>query len=156
MHNAEVERLSDEDLDAELLRLARTERDATVTLVEHLAELGARRLHLANGFRSLFEYCRQRLALSEGEAYSRVVASRAVRRFPYVLSRLAGGSVNLTTVRLLYKHLTLENHRELLDTADGMSRREVERLIAARFPQPFVPFSVRKLPDTGGGDCQRP
>jgi hypothetical protein len=104
MHRSAVAQLSDANLDAELLRLARTEHDATVGLVEHLAELGARRLHLDAGFRSLFEYCRERLGLSEGEAYSRVVASRAVRRFPYVLSRLTEGSVNLTTVRLLYKH----------------------------------------------------
>jgi 5-methylcytosine-specific restriction endonuclease McrA len=145
MHRSEIAQLSDEDLDAQLLRLAQTEHDTTVELIEHLAELAARRLHLAAGFRSLFEYCRERLGLSEGEAYNRIVASRAVRRFPYVLSRLADGAVNLTTVRLLFKHLTPENHRELVDAAAGKSRREVERLVAARFPQPAVAFSVRKL-----------
>jgi hypothetical protein len=146
MHNSSITQLSNAALDSELLRLARAEQDATVALVEHLAELAARRLHLSAGFRSLFEYCRQRLNFSEGEAYNRVVASRAVRRFPYVLTRLATGSVNLTTVRLLFKHLTLENHRELIDAAAGKSKREVERLLAARFPQPPVPFSARKLP----------
>ncbi len=39
--------------DAELLRqvvlLARRERDATVELIEHLAELDARKLHVAEG-----------------------------------------------------------------------------------------------------------
>jgi hypothetical protein len=42
--------------------------------------------------------------------------------------------------------LTPENHRELVNAAAGKSRREIERLIAARFPQPAIPFSVRKLP----------
>jgi hypothetical protein len=46
-----------------------------------------------------------------------------VRRFPYVLSRLAEGSVSLTSVRLLYKHLTLENHRELVDTCQRIAAR---------------------------------
>jgi hypothetical protein len=146
MHKQVIAQLSNDALDAALLRLARTERDATVALVEHLAELATRRLHLKTGFRSLFEYCRIRLGLSEGEAYNRVVASRAVRRFPYILSRLSDGSINLTTVRLLFKHLTSENHRDLVDAAAGQSRREVERLIATRFPLPAVPFSVRKLP----------
>jgi hypothetical protein len=146
MQRSEVAQLSDDDLDAELSRLARTEHDATVALVEHLAELGARRLHLAAGFRSLFEYCRERLVLSESEAYNRVVASRAVRRFPYILTRLAERSLNLTTVRLLFKHLTPENHQELVDGAAGKSKREVERLIASRFPNPAIPSSVRKLP----------
>jgi hypothetical protein len=86
------------------------------------------------------------LSLSESEAYNRVVAARAVRKFPLVLERLADGSINLTTVRILYKHLTPENHRELIDASLGRSKRDVERLIAKHFPQPAVPSSVRKLP----------
>src|SRR5688572_32396432 len=135
MLNAEITQLSDHDLDAALLRLASTEHDATVALVEHLAELAARRLHLTAGYRSLFEYCREVLALSEGEAYNRVIAARAVRKFPVVLEWLADGSVNLTTIRLLFKHLTPENHHELLEASLHQTKRDVERLIAARFPQ---------------------
>jgi hypothetical protein len=146
MMNTAIAHLSDSALDAELLRLARTEHDATVALVEHLAELGVRRSYLGAGFSSLFEYCRERLALSEGEAYNRSVAARAARKFPVVLQRLADGSVNLTTIRLLFKHLTAENHLELLDASLHKSKRDVERLIAARFPQPALPLSVRKVP----------
>jgi hypothetical protein len=146
MENRTPSHLSDAALVAEVERLARAEHDATVGLVEHLAELGTRRLHLAAGFSSLFTYCRKVLNLSEGETYNRVVASRAVRKFPIVLDRLASGSINLTAIRLLFKHLTAENHRDLLDASVGLSKRDVERLIAARFPSPAVPFSVRKLP----------
>lgn len=138
--------MTDMALDAELLRLARAEHDATVALVEHLAELGARRSYLAAGFSSLFEYCRERLLLSEGEAYNRSVAARAVRKFPILLQRLADGSINLTTIRLLFKYLTTDNHGELLEAALHKSKHDVERLIAARFPQPTLPLSVRKVP----------
>jgi hypothetical protein len=147
MKNTTLAKLSDAALVAEVERLARTEHDTTVALVVHLAELGARQLHVAAGFSSLFEYCREVLALSEGEAYNRVIAARAVRRFPVVLERLADGSVNLTTIRLLFKHLTPENHRDLLEASLHKSKRDVERLIAARFPQPAVPLSVRKVPN---------
>ena len=147
MKNPTLSQLSDAALVAAVERLARTEHDATLALVAHLAELGARRLYLAAGFSSLFAYCREVLALSEGEAYNRVVAARAVRKFPLVLDRLADGSVNLTTIRLLFKHLTVENHGELLDASARKSKRDVERLVASRFPQPAVPFfSVRKVP----------
>ena len=59
-------------------------------------------------------------------------------------------------MRLLFKHLTPENHRELVDAAAGKSKREVERLIAARFPEPAVPFSVRKLPAATARPVTRP
>src|SRR6185295_11216894 len=146
MKNETLSHLSDAVLVAEVERLARTERDTTVDLVAHLAELAARQLYLAAGFSSLFEYCREVLGLSEGEAYNRVVAARAVRRFPVVLDRLANASVNLTTIRLLFKYLTPENHQDLLDASTGKSKRDIERLVAVRFPQPAVPFSVRKVP----------
>lgn len=40
-----------------------------------------------------------------------------------------------------------ENHRELLDAAGGHSKRDVEELLARRFPRPDVPSSVRKVPE---------
>ena len=56
--------------------------------------MAARRWHLTAGFKSLFEYCHQRLSLSEGEAYNRMVAARAVRRFPYILNPLTDRSIS--------------------------------------------------------------
>src|SRR5688572_22834102 len=140
MKNTMPSQLSNDALVAEVTRLAKAEHDVTVALVVHLAELGARRLFADAGFSSLFQYCREVLSLSEGEAYNRVVAARAVRRFPIVKDRLSDGSVNLTTIRLLFKHLTPQNHRNLLDASAGKSKRDVELLIATRFPQPPVPF----------------
>ena len=140
-------RLSDEDLLAAVNRLARCERNATADLIAHLAELDARRLYLGAGFASLFVYCIVVLRLSEHEAYNRIEAARAARRFPVILDLLRDGSVNLTTIRLLAPRLGAENHQELLAAASGRRRREVEELLARRFPSPPVPSSVRKLPD---------
>src|SRR3989337_329219 len=141
-----VARLSDEALVARVKHLVARERAATATLIAHLAELDARRLHLAEGCSSLFTYCVQVLHLSEHAAYGRIEAARAARRFPVVLERLADGSVNLTTIGLLAAHLTTENHRELLEAARGKSKRQVEELVARVPPLPPVPAAVRRLP----------
>src|SRR6185295_6178265 len=133
--------LSDDDLVAKVRSLAGREREATVDLIAHLAELDARRLYLGAGFSSLFTYCTELLQLSEAEAYNRIEAARAARRFPVILARLAEGSLNLTTVRLLASHLTAENHLEFMDAASGKSRRAVEELLARHFPQPDVASS---------------
>src|ERR687892_1363688 len=138
--------LSDADLLAAVPRLAARERDATVALIAHLAELDARRLYLAEGCSSLFTYCTQVLHLSEHAAYGRIEAARAVRRYPVLLEQLTDGSVTLTTVGLLTAHLTPENHRELLERARHKSKREVEELVARLRPQPPVPSAVRRLP----------
>ena len=50
-------RLSDPELVAAVSRLATAERDATASLIAHLAELYGRRLHELAGFSSLFTFC---------------------------------------------------------------------------------------------------
>jgi hypothetical protein len=141
-----VATLSDPALDAEVRRLAACERDITVALVLHLSELETRRLHLGQGFPSLYSYCRVALSLSEHAAYHRIVAARAVRRHPAIAEMLADGTLNLSTLRLLAPHLTRENAQELLAAARGRSKRVVEEMVAARFPQPARPTSMRKAP----------
>lgn len=122
------------------------ERDTTAQVVAHLAELDTRDVHLREGYGSLFAYCRDALGLSEGEAYNRIEVARAARRFPVILKMLASGAVHLTTVRLLAPHLTEDNHREVLESARGRRKAEVETIVARLAPRPDVPTSVRKLP----------
>jgi hypothetical protein len=139
--------LSDQDLLVRLDVLAADERGSTVELIAHSAALDARpSVYAAQGYGSLFSYCIQALRLSEDAACNRIEAARACRRFPGILDLLASGDVTLTSVRLLGRHLTPDNHQAVLARASGRSRREIETLVAELAPQPDVPSSVRKLP----------
>src|SRR6187397_2873834 len=123
-------RLTDQDLLARIAALAGKEREASVELVAHLAELDTRAsLYAAHGYGTLFTYCTEVLKLSEDAACNRISAARACRRFPVILDALASGALSLTTVRLLNPHLTPENHQEVLARASGLSRRAIEALV---------------------------
>src|ERR1700752_3260948 len=65
----------------------------------------------------LFSYCREALRLSEDAACNRIEAARACRRFPVILELLASGSLSLTSVRLLGRHLPPENHQAIFAKA---------------------------------------
>jgi len=138
--------LSDQDLVARVKVLAEREREATATLIAHLAVLDERQLYLAEGCASMFTYCVQVLHLSEYAAYSRIEASRAARKHPVILDLLGDGSVNLTTVGLLAPELTPKNHADLLKAAKHKSKRQVQELVAQLRPQPCVPSAIRRLP----------
>ncbi|HEY8147792.1 MAG TPA: HNH endonuclease [Vicinamibacteria bacterium] len=150
MTNTTPSRLSDRELETEVARLARCERESTADLIAHLGELYGRRLHERAGFASLFTYCTRVLLLSEHEAYDRMKAAKVARRYPSVLGLLASGRVNLTTVRLLAPHLTRDNHEGLFAAAAGRRKRQVQELLARMFPLPDVAASVRRLPAVGG------
>jgi hypothetical protein len=112
-------RLTDADLLRRVVALAGREREATVDLVAHLAELDARRLYLGEGFGSLFSYCTGALRLSEQAAYNRIEAARASRRLPAILALLADGSLNLSTLRLLAPHMRPDNFESLVAPGEG-------------------------------------
>jgi hypothetical protein len=133
---------SDEDLLSSMTKLTGSHRELTAEIVAHLAEIEDRRLHLLAGFSSMFEFCTKALRFSEGEAFRRILAARLSRRFPAVHSLLASGDVNLSTLELLRPWLTDENHGDLLAAVAGKGKREVQSLLAARFPQPDRPSRI--------------
>jgi hypothetical protein len=144
---ATADAVPDRDLLARLEMLAGRERESLVDVVAHLATLDRRpALYAARGFGSLFSYCTQALQLSEDAACTRIDAARTCRRFPVILDLLASGGVTLTTVRLLGRHLTAENHAAVLAKAKGRTRQQIDVLVAELAPQPDVPSSVRRLP----------
>src|SRR6266705_4019666 len=123
--------LSDRDLLARLEMLAGRERESLVELVAHLAALDRRpALYVAHGYGSLFSNCTQALRLSEDAACNRIDAARTCRRFSVILDLLASGEVSLTTVRLLGRHLTPENHQSVLAKAKGRTRQQIDMLVA--------------------------
>jgi len=138
--------LDDRDLLHCVVSLAGRERQATVELVGHLAELDARKLYLGEGYGSLFAYCTGALRLSEHGAYNRIEAARLCRRLPAVLGLLEEGELNLTTARLLAPHLSPDNFEAVIARARRKSKREVEEVVAGLAPKPDVVASVRRLP----------
>ena len=138
--------LTDAELIAAITSLTGHARAATAALIAHLAELEARDLHRAQGYGSLFLYCRGVLHLSEHESYHRIEAARSARRFPVLLALLAEGRLHLTAVCLLAPHLKDEDHLALLGGAVHKSKAEVELLLARWFPRPDVRTSIRRAP----------
>jgi hypothetical protein len=63
-----------------------------------------------------------------------------------VFEMLLEGSLSLTTVQLVARRLTEDNHAALLAAAADKTKSQVQHLLARWFPQPDVPASTRKLP----------
>jgi hypothetical protein len=139
-------RLSDDALLARIKHLAIRERDATVELVAHLAELDGRQTHLGEGPGSVYKYCRDVLGYSEDAAWNRAATANALRQYPVILGWLADGSLNVTLVRMLRPVLTPENHLAVLTEARRRSKREVELIVRRLDPKPDVPSTLRKVP----------
>lgn len=121
-------------------------RRSLAELLAHLGEVEERRIHLAAGYGSMFEYCVKHLGLSEDEACRRIEVARLARRYPAIFAMLAEGQLSMSVAALLKPYLDAGNASRLLATVATCSTVRAREVLAAWFPRPDVPTSVRKLP----------
>lgn len=142
----ELRSLPDDELLRRLGALLQQSRRVEADLVAHIGEVDERKLYAREACSSMFAYCTEILHLSEGEAYLRIAAARASRKYPMLLEMLREGRLHLTGVAKLAPHLTQTNCEEVLNRAARKSKREIEELVAELSPKADVPPSVRKIP----------
>jgi hypothetical protein len=138
--------LSDAQLLESLKTLCGHGRAWLARLLAHLVEVEERRLHLEAACPSMFQFCVQRLGMSEDEACRRIHAARLTRRFPDLLARIERGDLTLSTMALLADALTPSNYEELVEAAAGKTKADVQSLLAKRAPSPDVPAAITTIP----------
>jgi hypothetical protein len=141
-----LSKLTDSGLVNATVALVRQRRSQTALIVAHLAAIARRRAYRPLGYSSLYLFCVNALHLSEHSAHKHVWGVRFARRFPPVLDAIAEGRVLLAGVCELARHMTPQNAAELLEAATHRTRREIQLLLAERFPKADVPTVVVALP----------
>jgi HNH endonuclease len=144
-HQDRLKSLADNELLAGLSRVVGKRNEITAEFLAYLAELDQRQLFLDLGYPSLFDYCVKALKLCESTAGRHIAAARVCRIHPQAFDLVACGELHASALSLMKKHITPENGAELLALCIRKSAREVEEVLAARFPKPDVPDSVRRL-----------
>ena len=121
------------------------DRSTTAELLEHMAEVDARKLYVSAGYSSMYRYCILELKMSEDMAYKRLRSARKARQFPAILDMIQDGRLHLAAVVCLAPQLKRANAADLLAAAANKSRAQVEQLLAERFPQADVQTQVRPI-----------
>jgi 5-methylcytosine-specific restriction endonuclease McrA len=148
--------LADSTLRHALKQLVHSDLGTTALIVAHIAEFIARKLYLEDGYASMYDYCLGELKMSEDVACRRIRAARAARRFPQIFDALADGRIHLTGISLLAPHLTEENAEGLLAASVHKTKREIQLVLAARFPQPDLPTFIASLGTAGAAPATLP
>lgn len=141
----DVTQLSNDALLSALSSMCFEGHKRTARLLLLLAEIEKRELHLDAGCASLYDFCTERLGMSEAAAYRRIAAARVVARFPALLARVERGELHLSTLVILRDHLTPTNVDELVTAAVGKTTRQVAEMAAAMAPKPDVPSKIRRV-----------
>jgi len=126
----------------------RQDRRLTAQLLATIAEIDERKLWANHACPSMFAFCVERFHMSESMTAKRIWAARTARRFPVILQMVARGELHLSAIVKIARHLTDDNHRQLLARARHKSSREIDVLVAELAPRPDAPSRIRALPCT--------
>lgn len=141
----DVTALSNEELVARLRVLNSDTNRLLANQLLLLGEIEARELYRKASCSSMTAFCITTLNLSEGATSRRLVAARAVRRFPSILKRVENGEIHLTALALVSSVLTETNVDAIIADIIGKTTREVEHLVACLMPKGDVPTTVREV-----------
>ena len=117
-----VSGLSDDQLLEQTGKLARLDHQVQVFVIDHLCEIEARKLYLARGFSSLFDYVARGLGYSDAAAWRRINAMKLCMRIEGVRGRLRDGSLTLDAAAQLqaaFERLQRERAREARSVGAG-------------------------------------
>jgi len=142
--------LSDSDLLAQTMRAAKTEKEATLALLDYLVEVDTRRVYASvNECSSLFDYLVKVLGFSHPAASERVNAVRLMRAVPPVKEHLESGKLTLTSAAQIQrfvnaeqkvhpkgKDVSSEEKQKVVEACLGKSKREVEKTLFEKQSEP--------------------
>ena len=131
----ELESFAEADLLAHIQGALDRERRMGAYVVACLAVIERRRIHLARGYSSLYDFATRGLGLDEAGAWQRVQIARASTKVPDVLTKVADSRISVAVAGKVSGRLNAQNAEALLGLCEGKSCRDAEVLIAAHQQQ---------------------
>ena len=142
--------LKDAELLKQTLSAAKTEKKATLALLDYLVEIDARRLYATvNACSSSFDYLVKELGFSHPAASDRVNTVRLIRAVPPVKEHLETGKLTLTSAAQIQRFVNAEQKvspkgravptevkLNVIEACLGKSKREVEKTLFEKHSEP--------------------
>ena len=139
-----IKEISNEDLTNRLTKLVQTERKITHLILECINEIEIRKIHLKQGYSSMFDYLIRKVGYTQASAQRRIDGARLLRQIPEMSESIEKGEIHLSQVSLLQKTVrevekqqnrkvsTLEK-REVLAKINSKNSQQTEVILAQLF-----------------------
>jgi 5-methylcytosine-specific restriction endonuclease McrA len=126
-------------------------RATEALLLAYVADIDARKLFLDAGYPSIHAFCVTEFDATHDEAKGRIRTARVALKFPAMFAMLSDGRLQMSVVLLLAPYLHPGNVDELLAAVTNKSKREVQRILAQRFPRTELMSWTMGSPSPGHG-----
>jgi 5-methylcytosine-specific restriction endonuclease McrA len=129
-----LRKLSDNDFMHQFEMTAGIENGATIKMLHFINDLERRKTFVELGYSSVFDFCVRKIKYSSSQAGRRIQAARCCRRYPEAWAYLRDREVCIMTLAMIESVINDDNKDDIFRRIRGVSRREVERLLAEYRP----------------------
>jgi hypothetical protein len=144
-----LKRIANEILLSDLKIMVGKERELLRQVIEYLAEVETRKLHLEEGYSSMFSFCTEYLNYTPQEAQTRIQAMRLSKAVPEIKEQIQNGELSLSVAATVQSHIQRENKikkckqeqllnlkdkRKIVEAVKGSSFRKAESILVEIFP----------------------
>ena len=142
--------LSDKELELSIVNTRDGERKDVLKILYYLQEIDTRKSYRESGYSSIFDFCVRKLSYSEGSAYKRIQAAKALKDNPLISKSYLSGKVSLTTLATSYK--SMKEGAISLKEIEGKSKKEVLTLVKAPDEVKTLKERVRRVKFKGSNE----
>jgi hypothetical protein len=135
--------LIDHPLHQEAIQLAQEFTRVESKLVDVIQRIDKEKLCRQMGYASLFEYVNKGLKLSESVAYGLITVARKSVEVPELKIAIEQGELSLSQAKRVTSVITNENAGELIEKAQTLTQRQLEREVARINPKIATPECTR-------------
>lgn len=123
MKSSKFQGWSNEQLRTSLEKWVSNERRSSVVVIEHVAEVMARRSFVDWGFANIYDYLIKGLSYSERAAHRRIQAAQAMIQVPEIKEEIESGALNLSQVTMVQSAIRQE--QKMNGTVSVEQKREL-------------------------------
>jgi len=124
-----------EAIHLETVKLAKQHRHIEAKLILNLQKVNQTKLFQKLGFSSLYQYCTQALKLNEGTSYNLIAVARKAAKLPALQKAVQSNELSISQARRIVPILKSSNAQQWIEKAQTLSQRNLEKEIAAEYPQ---------------------
>ena len=150
-----IKTFSNEELTNRLTKLVQTERKITHLTLECINEIELRKVHLKEGYSSLFDFLTRKMGYTPASAQRRVDGARLLRQIPEISESIENGEVHLSQVSLLQKtvrevekqqnrKVSVSEKKEVLTKILSKNTQQTEIILAQQF-NVLVPVATTQI-----------
>ena len=152
----QTHKLSNQELESQLLHLVRQERKLLHLIILHIREVDKRKLYLERARPSLYEYLVKDLGYSSSAEQRRIEAARLLKDVPTLADKIQAGLVNLSQIGELSRAIKQKEKegslqisalakQELLLKVENKNTFETQRILSQELDITLKPFEVKQV-----------